>query len=608
MVFLRGSLGEKEASSKWNEPSEHHVTPSNDRKSSGGRKARELAHHYIMTPIGKPQNTTEGTSEEVQPTSDGAPLIVMPPGPVIIEKHDPEDDKDDNANGEGSDEDGNEVDTEGENPDADKGHIYDDNDSGEDKVAAMIEAMQNKARDGGDPLDEENGENEDLGDEGEDAITKNTEDDGGAEEATATSEPRDEENGDLSGDVNEDITESENESTGDQEPEESTNEDVDGEIDQQDSDSLPSPEPDDEDNIDLPTETPDDTTNEEFQGDEAKNDEDSAGNEGDAEGDEAGGDTEEESEPGDEENSDVPTETPGETNDELPGNDEDSAGIEGDAVDDEADQGDTEEKPSGEDAGESENGENSGGNEGEPNEDAPDENEPGNGEIDEPIDTLAPADDETTEPPTPAPTVITSDQKVVVTASPTLAPVDETPADPTDAPSPAPSNTPLDINKVDHDDSAEAKSREKQPHTATPSGTTDSSSPAAFGALCRHPSGLVQGANCKIIRGIQSHPLAFTGAFFICFIWACCLCKRVCKGRRRREDNHGEYRAVAAQYDDVLFSDTFDDNYSASFADDRSADGSIESDEEDDWTKGPNIEMSGVTNKKDDLTLEEMNG
>ena len=217
----------------------------------------------------------------------------------------------------------------------------------------------------------------------------------------------------------------------------------------------------------------------------------------------------------------------------------------------------------------------------------------------EALETMAPtAKQQVTESPSPAPTAMVTEAKVVVTSSPTKAPVD-------DDLSPSPSRTPPDINNNDHDDASEAKSREKQPHTATPSGPDGG---PTFGALCRHPNGLVQGANCKVILGFQSHPLAFSGAFLLLFIWGCCLCKRVCKGRSRREADHGEYRAVAAQYDDVLFSDTFDDNYSASFADDRSADGSIESDEEDDWTKGPNIEMGAISHKEDDLTLEEMNG
>jgi hypothetical protein len=67
---------------------------------------------------------------------------------------------------------------------------------------------------------------------------------------------------------------------------------------------------------------------------------------------------------------------------------------------------------------------------------------------------------------------------------------------------------------------------------------------------------------------------------------------------------------VADQYDEVLFEDTFDDNYS--FSDGNESDGSdnmSDDGEQDDWTKGPNIELGGVRHReKDELTLEEMNG
>jgi hypothetical protein len=253
----------------------------------------------------------------------------------------------------------------------------------------------------------------------------------------------------------------------------------------------------------------------------------------------------------------------------------------------------------------------------------------------EPLDTPEPADEETSPsptatpsaaPPTTTPSAANSGQNVAATANPSPAPSamatdkptiikhpdaippnpeGDTPTDPSNSPSAAPSKTPLDINKVSHEDAPPQKSHEKQPHSAT-SGTTDEAG-STFGALCRHPSGLVQQTNCKIVGGMQSHPIAFSAAFLILSLWGCCLCRRLCKGRSRR-DEHGEYREVAAQYDDMLFQDTFDDNYSASFADDRSADGSI-SDDEDDWTKGPNIELSELPHtEKDDLTLEEMNG
>jgi hypothetical protein len=70
---------------------------------------------------------------------------------------------------------------------------------------------------------------------------------------------------------------------------------------------------------------------------------------------------------------------------------------------------------------------------------------------------------------------------------------------------------------------------------------------------------------------------------------------------------------VADQYDDVLFEDTFDDNYSFSDGNESGGSENMSDDgddgDEDDWTKGPNIELGGVRHReKDELTLEEMNG
>ena len=61
---------------------------------------------------------------------------------------------------------------------------------------------------------------------------------------------------------------------------------------------------------------------------------------------------------------------------------------------------------------------------------------------------------------------------------------------------------------------------------------------------------------------------------------------------------------------EVLFTESFDEQYS--FSEDHS-NGSSMSDEqddgEDDWAKGPNIELGGVQHRENDtLTLEEMNG
>lgn len=601
MVFLRGNLDEKEA---------ENVGGSLDAKLQApfatSRDARELAHHYILTPIGKPENATttneQEDTKEPEPTI-GTPLIVMPPGPVIIDPHEHDEDSD--------------KDEEEDPPERDKAKIYDDYDSGEEKVAAMIEEMQKRAFDDGDIESEEGLEN----DIEEDSSQGTEEDTGGEEDGVGED---DEENSATDNEVIEDLPESENEATGDQDQEEGSpvpsEEDISDLNDAQDEVDPAGNEVDgdettaiinedtqvgelkpiEEDDGGLPTETP---LNTELPSSDKSSDGDKA-KAIDADG--AEDDTGEDSETVNDE--DVPSETPSDANDNEAQDTETDNGRDSDGEGDGQEDGEidnTQEKGSGQETPETKNDEDSDGNGQEQDEDAPgDDPSSANGETQETakdedasevLETMAPTAKQVTES-SPAPTAMSTEAKVIVTPSPTKALVDE------DL-SPAPSRTPPDINNNDHDDASEAKSREKQPHTTTPSGTDGGPS---FGALCRHPNGLIQGVNCKVILGVQSHPLAFSGAFLLLFIWGCCFCKRACKGRR--EADRGEYRAVAAQYDDVLFSDTFDDNYSASFADDRSADGSIESDEEDDWTKGPNIEMGAISHKEDDLTLEEMNG
>lgn len=541
-----------------------------DKKSLGGNKddvnsnqpprlafpARQLKHHYILTPIGKPQNATNDGKEHDSVT--GKPLIVMPPGPVIVEEEQEEDqdEANDAEDAEVSDE------------------VYDDHDSGEDKVAAMIAEMQAKAADGGDPTDEEKKGTEGNPDEQAKTTAQPTSD------SVATEMPSEEDDNDVlpESSFEQEGTESEmdvDEGVGEDRPDEEVET-----IDKEASEQLATLEPVSGDNenvttIDtMPTE----------ENIEADNDVDVE----DETSDQVFSDTSTTAEPGDEDND----ETPGETHD--------------DAKDNEAD------KENDVDTGEVE-----------PEEDSPGQE---NATEDEtvPSETPATPESEGTDihtTPTAAPTAVSSEQKAVITASPSAAPSaltngevmpsavenpDAIPASSNaESPVAAPSETHANTEKENHEDAPEPKNHEIQPHSDT-SGPTDASSPS-FGALCRHPSGLAQKFNCKVVVGVQSHPLAFSAAFFVLFVWGCCLCRRMCKGGSRR-DERGEYREIAAQYDDVLFQDTFDDNYSASFGDDRSADGSIMSDEEDDWTKGPNIELSGMSRQKDDLTLEEMNG
>lgn len=487
--------------------------------------ARRLPHHYILTPIGKPQNATNTTTsqeqeDKAQDAMDSKPLVVMPPGPVIVDEHNQTDGEQDSVGGDGNDEEPvvDEEDEGGKNTEdsiGDNLDDFDDHDSGEDKVAAMIEAMQAKAADGSFPLDES--------------------------EEVPTDAP-----------AGDDVT-----GEGDGEYEQETFEK-------------------DDDAGDAPAETAPTTIDEGDEDGKNANDEDSAGD--DAQQTNEDSTPTDEAEPADEE----PVE--GDTEAETGGEKETGASETTEAADEESSIS-TSIAPS---AASSEQD-----------------------MVATPSPTASASSVETASPTAPTLSLITASPTAAPSAIATEAqpmpsiviqPEDIPNTSPT-APADSPIAPPHDMNK-DHEDAPPPKSHEQEPHSSA-TGTTDASG-ESFGSMCRHPSGLVQQVNCKFVLGAQSHPIGVSVAFLVAFIWGCCLCRRVCyKGRDRRDDRRGEYREVANQYDDVLFQDTFDDNYSASFADDRSADGSI-SDEEDDWTKGPNIEMS--PHREDDLTLEEMNG
>ena len=87
----------------------------------------------------------------------------------------------------------------------------------------------------------------------------------------------------------------------------------------------------------------------------------------------------------------------------------------------------------------------------------------------------------------------------------------------------------------------------------------------------------------------------------------CYLCYRRWRARCcRRNDERGEYRAVATQFGNSLFDGTFDDDYSSYGGDSA---GSYDLD--DDWSKGPKegIEMNSLRSEVNGgLTLAEMNG
>jgi hypothetical protein len=103
---------------------------------------------------------------------------------------------------------------------------------------------------------------------------------------------------------------------------------------------------------------------------------------------------------------------------------------------------------------------------------------------------------------------------------------------------------------------------------------------------------------------MKEHPYIFYGSFALfSFVLVCCL-RRICKVGN---DSRGEYRAVAAQYGDMRFDNTFSDDYST--------DGSLSLGEDEDieesWSKSGKraLEMGSLgSDKNDGLTLEELNG
>jgi len=656
MVFVR-RINQEEA------PSEEEIA---EQPTRGLLARRQLAHHYILEPIGKPQNYT-GTEEGTGVVHDHI-NVMPPPKTIVMEEHEQEKDTEEGGDADDEAQQGDQDTAEPDNGNGDEEfefEIFDDHDSGEEKVAAMIAEMQSRAPDGGDPTDEEKDATEDLVDEeGEDGDTEGTEDDNDEDEAapedlpdetlvldtniTQTLEPlaalvpANEDGSDVgtATETPEATTNEENQGKDENAIGKAVQEDLPDETPVDDTNVLQTLEPlatlepanEDDTDIGTATETPEPTTNE-----ENATDEDVLEDLPDEVpvDDTSVPQTLEPSatlEPANVDDSDSGTATEtteATTNEEYqdtePENDEDTPGDEDTADGDAPAEGGANDDTSGQDTLEPPNTE-------QPAEEEEEEEESSTSPTATPSSMSSEQNVVVTASPSPAPSVVATASpspapSVVATASPSPAPSSVTseaqimpsiidhpdalppnsggPTEPADSPIAAPSGTSQNTEKENHDDAPEPKSHETQPHSDT-SGTTDSSS-LSFGALCRHPTGDVQKFNCKVVAGVQSHPLAFSAAFFVVFIWACCLCRRMCKGRRRRDD-HGEYREVAAQYDDMLFQGTFDDNYSASFGDDHSAGGSISSDEEDDWTKGPNIEMGNFSHKEDNLTLEEMNG
>ena len=118
---------------------------------------------------------------------------------------------------------------------------------------------------------------------------------------------------------------------------------------------------------------------------------------------------------------------------------------------------------------------------------------------------------------------------------------------------------------------------------------------------------------CKMKGDIHAHPIGF--AFIMSVLLLCCY-RRCREAANRDVAARGEYRAVAAQYEEMLF-DNFNDDYSAG-ADDRSAGSLSENGDvnghDDDWASAPRkgIELTSIRRQEvssnGGLTLEEMNG
>lgn len=98
------------------------------------------------------------------------------------------------------------------------------------------------------------------------------------------------------------------------------------------------------------------------------------------------------------------------------------------------------------------------------------------------------------------------------------------------------------------------------------------------------------GIVCRVSQTASSHPITITLLVVLLILW--CYIK-LC---RSRPDTHGNYRRVAAHYND----DVFGDDYSA---------GEMDDDDGDDWKRTRSIEMKDIGREEDGgLTLEEMNG
>ena len=182
-----------------------------------------------------------------------------------------------------------------------------------------------------------------------------------------------------------------------------------------------------------------------------------------------------------------------------------------------------------------------------------------------------------------------------------------------------------DINGPDHDITGRPrptlKPKESLPHNHTSSHVDNNLSPSLTEGdddgdiiIVHHCTG-VNYLSCKVKAGIHSHPVAYGVSMVLIFL----LCYRRCRAAAASREGalRGEYRAVAAQYEEMLF-DNFNDEYSAG-ADDRSVVSNYSDDdcggglsEEDDWSSGPRrgIELTSMHRPEVNggLTLEEMNG
>jgi len=205
------------------------------------------------------------------------------------------------------------------------------------------------------------------------------------------------------------------------------------------------------------------------------------------------------------------------------------------------------------------------------------------------------------------------DSNFTSSSSPTISPKPpaETNQTSTDTPTAAPVEKPLPPHSDVPPGDGEGADQKEEDHDKQPSDTKPwnprpplnpkPSTPVSPLISCSDEKGMLPYLSCQSVASIKTHPITFV-LMMIALLAYCC---HICQRRRRTGAARGEYRALAAHYND----DVFGDDYSAE---------SIPSDEDDEeyesWgtsNKGHHrtIEMKTLGRETNGgLTLEEMNG